>query len=351
MAKLLSFSAIATKIRAMQSKLLTENDYRELAALGSVSEAVVFLKKQPAYANLFSAVDETRLHRGQVERILHLSLYTDFNKLYRFSNMEQRKFLNLYFMRYENSILKTCMRSVLNGNKDIPNKDIVKDFFEHYSSIDMDKLFVAHTIEEFVACLKGTNYYKPLSKLLDLSKPTLFDYEMTLDLFYFSNLWNLTKKLLKGDVLHSILACYGSKIDMLNIQWIYRSKKYYSLSPADIYALLIPVSYRLKKQNLMQLVESPSIEEFNIVLSTTYYAKLNAKFFSAEVSSGETLEDLYTKLLDKIYFSSGRKNPYSVACINTYLYRKGHEVERLTTALECIRYGLDTSDTLHYLIK
>lgn len=346
MGNLLSYSGITTKIRAMQSNLLTDTEFREIITLPSVSDVAIFLKNKPAYKQLFADVDETRLHRGQIERLLYVSLFKDFTKIYNFSNPEQRKFLNLYFMRYESSILKTCMRSVLNGNKDIPNKDHVKDFFEHYSAINMDNLFASHTIEEFVSCLKGTDYYKPLSKLLDLSNPTLFDYEMTLDLYYFSKLWKLSQSLLKGKELQSLSACYGCKIDLLNIQWIYRSKKYYKLSPADIYALVIPVSYKLKKQDLMHLVEAPSIEEFNSALSTTYYAK----FFPSDVS-GENLEDLYFRLLYKINYASGRKNPYSVASINTYLYQKGLEVERLTTVLECIRYGLDSNETLQYLIK
>ncbi|OYO88499.1 hypothetical protein CG709_13840, partial [Lachnotalea glycerini] len=114
MYKLLSYSGVTTKIRAMESNLLTEDDYRELASLKSVSEAAVFLRNKSAYRNLFADVDETRLHRGQIERLLKLSLYRDFTNIYKFSNPEQRKFLMFYFMRYEASILKTCMRSVLN---------------------------------------------------------------------------------------------------------------------------------------------------------------------------------------------------------------------------------------------
>ncbi|RDY29877.1 V0D/AC39 family V-type ATPase subunit [Lachnotalea glycerini] len=347
MYNLLSYSGVTTKIRAMESNLLTEEDYRELASLKSVSEAAVFLRNKSAYRDLFADVDETRLHRGQIERLLKLSLYRDFTNIYKFSNPEQRNFLMLYFMRYEASILKTCMRSVLNGSSDIPNKDIVRDFFEHFSAINMDQLFVVHTIEEFVACLKGTNYYKPLSKLLTLSSPTLFDYEMTLDLYYFSHLWKQSQKLLKGKELKSLSESYGSKIEMLNIQWIYRSKKYYNMTAADIYALLIPVSYKMKKQELMRLVESANMEDFNSNLSTTYYAKI----VLPDTLTGEKLEDLYNKILDKINIKSARRNPYSVASMNMYLSRKDHEVSRITNALECIRYGLDSSETLKYLIK
>lgn len=345
MKNLLSYSGITTKIRAMEGKLLTEDDYKELVSQRSVSEVAAFLKSKPAYKELFSDVDETRLHRGQIEGLLHLSLYKNFTRLYKFSNPKQRDFLNLYFLRYESSILKTCMRSVLNGNFNIPHKDIIKNFFEHYSSIDMDQLFMAHTIEEFIACLKGTDYYKPLSKLLNLSNPTLFDYEMTLDLYYFSHLWKLSQRILKGNELKSLSKTYGSKIDMLNLQWIYRSKKYYSMSPADIYALLIPNTYKIKKQDMVNLVESNNMDEFNSNLSKTYYAKI----FLPEVLTGESLERLYCNLLNKINYINGRRNPYSVAIINMYLYRKDHEVNRIITALECIRYGLDSNETLNYI--
>lgn len=347
MYNLLSYSGITTKIRAMESNLLTDNDYKEFVTLRSVSEAAAFLKNKPAYKEFFADVDETRLHRGQIERILHLSLYKDFSKLYKFSNPEQRKFLHLYFLRYEASLLKTCLRSVLNGSNDIPHRDTVKGFLEHYSSIDMDKLFAAHTIEEFVTCLDGTEYYKPLSKLLNLTNPTLFDYEMTLDLYYFSHIWKLSQEILKGNELKSLSASFGSKIDILNLQWIYRSKKYYKMSSADIYALLIPVSYKLSKQDMLHLVESANIDEFNLNLASTYYAKI----IRPEVFSGESLEYLYNKILEKINRVSALKNPYSVASINMYLTRKDHEVSRITNALECIRYGLDSSETLKYIIK
>lgn len=347
MSNLLAYSGITTKIRAMQGNLLSESDYNELVSLRSVNEVAAFLKGKPSYKELFAEVDEAHLHRGQIERLLHLSLYDDFTKIYRFSSPKQRKFLHLYFLRYEASLLKTCMRAVLNGGIDVPHKDIVKHFLEHYSSIDMDKLFAAHTIEEFVACLEGTEYYKPLLKLLNVTNPTLFDYEMTLDLYYFSHIWKLSQEFLKGEELKSLTSSFGSKIDMLNLQWIYRSKKYYHMTSADIYALLIPVSYRLKKQDLIRLVESTNMDDFNLNLSTTYYAKV----MLPEVLEGENLERLYNKILNKINTISAKKNPYSVATINMYLTKKDHEVSLITTCLECIRYGLDSNETLKYISK
>ena len=48
MSGLLAYSGIATKVKSMQSKLLSEDKLREMAALENVPEALEFLKRQPA---------------------------------------------------------------------------------------------------------------------------------------------------------------------------------------------------------------------------------------------------------------------------------------------------------------
>lgn len=45
MSSLLSYSGLSTKIRAMQSRLLTTQQYRELAELKTVPQAVAYLKQ------------------------------------------------------------------------------------------------------------------------------------------------------------------------------------------------------------------------------------------------------------------------------------------------------------------
>ena len=64
MGDLMKYSAIATKLRAMESHLLKAEDYRRLAEAGSVPQAVAYLKRIPAYAALFDGRDENQLHAG-----------------------------------------------------------------------------------------------------------------------------------------------------------------------------------------------------------------------------------------------------------------------------------------------
>ena len=44
-----------------------------------------------------------------------------------------------------------------------------------------------------------------------------------------------------------------------------------------------------------------------------------------------------------------RKDPYSVAVIYSYLYHKEHEVNRLTIALECVRYKVGQEEAMRYI--
>ena len=101
-----------------------------------------------------------------------------------------------------------------------------------------------------------------MSQLADIERPTLFDYEMTLDLYYFAQMWKDRSKVVTKRDLEELTAAWGSKFDMLNLQWIYRSKRYYHMTSAQIYALLIPVHHRLKKDVVKALVEAENMSAF-----------------------------------------------------------------------------------------
>ena len=105
MGRLLSYSGISTKIRAMQSKLISESEIQEMLQFTSVSHAAAWLKRTPEYAKAWADLDENSLHRGQIEKLLKASIFKDFSKIYQFANPEQRKFLDLYSRRYEIRVL------------------------------------------------------------------------------------------------------------------------------------------------------------------------------------------------------------------------------------------------------
>lgn len=342
---LFTYSGLTTKIRAMQGHLLNDRNFREIVELPNVPAAVSYLKQQPSYAELFQGLEESSLHRGQIEQILHLVVYRDFSKLYRFSNLEQRKFLSNYFKRYEISILKECLNKIFDHRDVSLNLSIYQDFFDRHSQLDLALVTSSSSPEELISNLKGTEYYDPLVHLSTMENPTLFDYEMTLDLYYFSHLWKQKEKIAKKKDLEELTKAWGSKFDMLNLQWIYRSKRYYHMTSADIYALIIPVHYHLKKTEVQSLVEAENMEAFQQLIQQTYYAKHFEQF------STETMESMYAQIMKHILSLASRNNPYSLATVYSYLYHKDHEINRLIIALECVRYGISPDEAMQYVAK
>ena len=241
----------------------------------SVSDAIGFLKTKSAYAGIFANSNENSLHRGEIEKMLTNAIYTDFQSIYRFATIHQRKILDLYFRRYEIGLLKTCMRMVFDHRDVELNFDIFKDFFEKHSDINLTALSNCKTLDEFVSLLKGSIYYRPLSLLSGLSEPTLWDYEMALDLCYFKWFWDSRKKVLTRDEERIFMDDYGVKMDLLNIRWIYRSKHFYNMSNADVYAHLIGIQYRLQTSQIKEMVEAATTDELTAAIRNTYYGRQN----------------------------------------------------------------------------
>lgn len=340
MGSLLSYSGLTTKVRAMESHFISDAQFHEMSSLETVTDAVEFLKKQPAYAAIFSGLEDQELHRGAIEERLVLSKYQDFAKLYRFSNLSQRKFLDLYFMHYEVAILKRCLRSALDHREIDLDLSMFREFFEKHSNLDLIKLYTSKDMAELIANLNGTPFFDLLTHIENTDSPTLFDYEMQLDLFYFKTIWKIKNKYLSKSEQTILSQCFGAKLDLLNLQWIYRSKKYYKLAPADIYALLIPIYHRLKKADIIRLAEADTIEEFYSLMKNTYYGNLSI----SNLSEYPNLEELYAKVLDRIHKLTRQKNPYSIASLNTYLYFKEQEINKIITIIEGIRYGLEPAE-------
>lgn len=346
MGNLLAYSGIVTKLRAMEAKLLTNEDFSQISALHTVPEVVQYLKDHSSYDSILNQLDEQHLDRSSIEKVLIQGLYHEYSKIYSFCNMKQRKFMKLFIKHYEIDLIKSCFRSVLNEQFDVHELSYKKAFFDKYSNLSIDLLETSQTIDELIENLKDTEYYRPLCGFKNASSITLFDYDLALDQYYFSILWKDRKKLLKKKELEIYTKDFGSQIDLLNLQWIYRGKKYYHMTAAEIFSLLIPVQYKLSTELMKELVESPDEEAFKVLLQKTVYAKYIAY---ADSDGQHSAEQVYKNCMYHLLTQDRRKNPYSIASINTYLFLKEEELKRLTTAIECIRYRLTPEEILSYV--
>lgn len=340
---LFAYSALTTKIKAMESNLLTDAQFEEIAHCPTVASAFAYLQKTEGYNQLFENIDPDTVHRGQIEWLLNFSTYEDFSKIFHFAQKHQRQYLNLYFMRYEILNLKRYMRSVLDPRQS-KGVSIVENDFEKHSRINTKKVAESANMQEFADNLEGTIYYEPISKVGNtLEKPSLFDYETALDMFYFSTLWKVKDKLFGKSERQFITSSYGSRIDLLNILWIYRCRAYYTVSNTAMYTFLLPINYKLKKSEIKALVEAETVADVMEVASKTYYGK------KYHFSTDTALEEQCNSIIDGIIAKDYKQNPYSLAAINAYFHLKNGESAKIITALECIRYGYSPEQTLQYV--
>lgn len=339
-----TYSGLNTKIHGMRSKLISPDEYNEITGLSSVPDVIQYLASHPGYSGLFpDTPDDNFYHRENLEQILTVSLYENFSKIYTFSTMKQRKFLELYFMHFEIRLIKKFLRRMYNDNPlnvDIPR---LEPYFERFSDIPVARAGQASDIDELINALEGTIYEAPLKKAHDLSGNNLFNYEISLDLLQYKTFWKQKGKFMSGTDLDVITDAYGYKIDLLNIQWIYRCKKYYTMTTSDILSMVIPIHYKLKKQQLIELADTENAEAFLKILKTTIYGK------GLDVPEDVSVEKCYRKLMHNHYVKIFRQHPYSLACVSTYLYLQERETETLTHITECIRYSYPPEDIRKFL--
>ena len=113
--------------------------------------------------------------------------------------------------------------------------------------------------------------------------------------------------------------------------------------PPDISTLLIPVHYRIHVDQLKDLVEALSVDEFLKLVTRT-------PICVTPILRHQRPSRRFTKTAcTRLYLADRRSNPYSIATVNTYLFLKEEELDKLTTVLECVRYGLPARETLTYI--
>ena len=179
-----------------------------------------------------------------------------------------------------------------------------------------------------------------------MEETTVSNYGLCIDMICFKSIWKIIKKNFKSKEQSDLKACIGSSIDLANIDWIYRSKRYYNMSEVEIYSILIPIQHKLSKQEIKNFINTKDIDEFRNVFLRCYYGlkypKLSAKFIQSDIN----FETLSRRIVGLIFSSCARKSPYSISSINNYLYRKEIEISNIIRIIESIKYELPKEEIL-----
>ncbi|WDC83451.1 V-type ATPase subunit [Caloramator sp. mosi_1] len=175
-----------------------------------------------------------------------------------------------FYLKYEIYDLKRLARLIhIEGELHSLREYLV--FVDYYKNINVDNIVKAKSISDLIELLKDSIYYPYLRNLLDGNKEeNLFRFEMVLDKAYFAILLNKINKLSKKDK-KAFFDVFNSIIDMTNIQWIYRGKKFYNMYPDELFNYTISGAGKLNYKIIKEFCYSKTIEDLEEKIKLTPY--------------------------------------------------------------------------------
>ena len=143
MGNLLAYSGIVTKVRAMQAKLLTDEDFQNIAAFHTVTEVAAISKNIPDIGMSLQIWTKTVFTAVRLRSFLCSHFTVIIHACTVFPEWYQKKFLELYLKRYEMNLINYCLRIVFNHYQKPFDLDHKKIFFDKYSDLSIDKLITS----------------------------------------------------------------------------------------------------------------------------------------------------------------------------------------------------------------
>jgi V/A-type H+-transporting ATPase subunit C len=339
------FAAVNTKIKTMEGMLLKDEDYKNLLKLESVAAVAKYLKESSAYSDVLANVDVQTVHRGMLENLVKQKMVKSIDSLIHYFTGDYKAFIKTLYARYEIEELKAIARAAYNSKDAAGFRSSA--FLGKFSKLDADRLFAARQVRDIIFALEGTEYYKFLIPLVDGNvTENLFRFEMVMDMAYYSILQKEWSKLSKRDM--AILQhAQGVIADLLNIQWIYRGKKFYKLSPEEILNYTINIGYRLNFNLLKELCYTQSLEEFHRIVHNTRYGFLFKKDETTDIYMERRMER-------HIFFelkAMARSNSLSVISAFAFIMFLEYEVKDIISIVEAIRYEIPIEQAHRYVVR
>lgn len=327
---------INTKLKAMYSKKLKPEEFLELSKQLDFEKAILFLKSQN---NNFSILSDNA-DRIEIEAQLDKNLIIDIQKIDRLLPQNSKKIFKTFLSKYEIQCIKSVFRKLYSGSIVDENSENLSiwtnTIFKRINGINN-----VNNYESFLYILRKTPYYKIFKKYenIDLKEINIFEIENRLDIAYFSEMMNLAIKT-KNKQLQDII---GTTIDLQNITWIYRTKKYFRLSDEDVEKTLINFYYKISKKNIKKLIKVNNYLEFESIVKNTVYKKL--------VETDEKyIEQIAEKILydkSKMYF---RTELFNINFVLAYIDIIDAENNDIKNIIEGIRYNIKREEVLKKLV-
>jgi V/A-type H+-transporting ATPase subunit C len=340
-----TYAFINAKLRARISKLLPSSLFVKMARAYSLQEALTLLRDTP-----YSILDEIYRTTGDL-KLGELELLKEEVKVF----LEVTKHVSggplclvqALLLGYEMENVKNALRlffdrKIRNRSVDTSALYLLRERIIH--DVSIDRIINAENLGELLRALASTPYGSLVEEQGErvLSEGTLFRLEIALDHFYYKNLLEKAGALDSRD-RREALRIIGVEIDLVNINWIIRFRRFYNLQMKEVMSLIIPSGYHLKAERIQEAYTSQNVTNVLQDVIKSDYPGLSALLSSQPTDSVSRLL-LVERVLERILmYETGRilmGYPFTIGVILAYFIFKKSEIKKVRAVLNAKLYKI-----------
>ena len=331
MIKEIKYPAINAKMKCMYANNFGREEIDELLSQMDLIGAISFLKSK------FKSLDNLKpdSNRREIEKALNTVYIDEILKIYRYLNKSDREFLTKLLLRQEILCLKNVFRNVVT-NRDIKRNIGDVSYWTENLFTNIDGIDDVTTKEEFYEIIKKEEYSPIFKEYIESEEMELDELEVKLDKYYFEKTFSLAKN---NKTIEKLI---GIEIDLNNLSWIVRSKKFFGYSKEEISTLLIPIEYNLNKKIIDKMLDAKSFDELNQLLDNTKYSNI----FKSE----ETVEHDIDVFLFKEYKKVYRNKIFDIRAMYVVFNLINTDIRNIINIIEGIRYSKDIKQIKEKLV-
>jgi len=337
-----TYGFVNARVRAKRARLLSASAYKALAAAIDLPETINLLSRfknkaliEPGRDHSIEAL-ERRLLQEEVRQVLEIK---------NSSRGPAREIIAILLSRLDAENIKTILRAWQKHDKAAPGLIECPGL----AVLPVDKMLAAPTLIKFAEYFPDLPFYGPFLKAAEGydQRKSLFEIEVAVDKSIYDNIWNLTALLNKTDQ-NIVRRMVGIEIDMKNLDWVARIRKYYQSQISATENSLIPNGYRLHHSTLQKMIASGSIED-----GLDQFLPGMAPVASTDGNQIVALERLEQFLNQALFYEANRlflEYPLSIGSTIGYYYLVRIESRNIRTLINSKYYKMAPPAVLANLV-
>lgn len=330
-----SEGAMTAKARAMFGERLKADAYEALIQKKSIADIVAYLKNHPLYKETLEGINEKAVHRGQIEVLLRVNVYLRLKKLLRYGDERDMEFMVAAAMNTELQMVLTCVRTLMNPDSDEREQLIAEMpmYVADHMSFDIAQLAHVETYDQLLELLKGTKYYDMVLRHRTNTVSEIDYVALAHDLHevYFHTLEEMTEHTCKGEEKEQLSRMINMRAELENVAVIYRLKKYFHLSPVEIYKSVNSRTCLFSSREIQRLIDECDADEVLSAIERKYHRYIrDAKFLY--------IENFIERIGYNMYYTTIETSMDAHLVLLAYLQLAMVEVRNVINIIEGVRY-------------